>query len=117
MRKNIRELLENKAVTRFTRIFLATLIIFLGIGVWKWHLLPPQLPLFYSLPKSNDQLGTPLQLLMLPALSVLFFAVSFLVSLRLRKTEILAAELLIMTSSIISIFLLIAFVKIIFLIT
>lgn len=109
--------MENIVVTRFTKIFLVTIIIFLGIGIWKWYLLPPQLPLFYSLPRSNDQLGSPLLLLSLPLFAIIFFVGNFTAAIFLRKTESLAAELLVIIGSIAAIIFLIAFIKIILLIT
>lgn len=38
------------------------LIVCGGFIVWQWHLLPPQIPVWYNLPGGIEQLGSPVDL-------------------------------------------------------
>lgn len=92
-------------------------LIFLLILIGKWNQLPPQLPLFYSLPRGEDQLVVPLILFILPISSLVIFFLHLVVSIRLSATQRLASQIMIISASIISAILLITFINIIYLVT
>ncbi len=58
--------IEKKIILFFIGISFLSLIIF-------WNKLPPEVPLFYSLPWGEEQLGKPLNLLLLPFSSLVFY--------------------------------------------
>ncbi len=115
--EKIKLMLQNKLISRLIKYFLIILIGFTGIGIWKWRSLPPEIPLFYSLPRSYDQLAKSIFILLLPALSIVFFCINFLLASLFYEKERLASIFLMITSIVISFLLFIAFLKIIFLIT
>lgn len=117
MKQKLIKLIAEKSILRFVKIYSLLMGCFLVIGIWKWKDLPPLLPLFYSLPRSNDQLGTPLTLLLLPALSLFLFILDFTLASLIYEKSKLASEILIIIGVTISFLLLITYIKIIFLIS
>src|SRR3990170_6646739 len=115
MFENARSLLSDKLVSLMTKIYIASLLLFMAIFVWKWPQLPRELPLFYSLPKSPEQLATPHLLMILPLFSFLFFFINLLTAAFLHTNEKLAAILLVIAGTVSSLLLLTTFIKIIFL--
>lgn len=113
----IKQLFSETLVTRLTKTFGAAMLGFAVVGLWKWSSLPPQLPLFYSLPRSTEQLGTPVTLLLLPTLSLLFFIINFLIAAVIYNRKRLAAMLLVITATVVSFLLLVTYIKIVFLVT
>jgi len=111
------QFIKDKLTSGALTIFIFLLLLYLLILFWKWNRLPPQLPLFYSLPKSEEQLGTPLLLILLPLFSIVFFIADLFIARVFYTREKLASSLLVIIGTTVSFFLFITFIKIIFLIT
>jgi len=85
--------------------------------IFKWPKLPPELPLYYSLPWGEEQLATPIQLLILPFISLsVFFLNFFLASILLEKAPWLC-RILILISTIFAFLSMVTLIKIVFLIS
>lgn len=108
---------QEKIANRVFFGFLFIMAFFIIFSIWRWPSLPPQLPLFYSLPKSPDQLGTSLQLMLLPFFSFAVFGINLLIASYIYPGEKLAALLLVCTAFTADILFLITFIKIVFLIS
>lgn len=81
-------------------LFLFALCIFLTLFFWKR--LPPQIPLYYSLPWGDDQLGTPIALLgFLGGCLSMYLGSICGAALLLRKVSYFAHMLLTMTTIIV----------------
>ena len=117
MKQRFIHLLRDPFVSQMTKLFLVILLAYFFLGVWKWRNLPPELPLFYSIPRGKEQLGTPLLLLLLPFFSFLFFIGDLLWASFLHEKERLAACILVTIGTMISFLLLITFIKIVFLVS
>lgn len=117
MKSSLAEFLSDKQIKRFSQFNGLILIIFLIVSVWKWSSLPSQLPLFYSLPRSNDQLAAPFTLLILPLFAVLISIINFYLAFILYVKERLAGVFLTVMSAVASFLLLVTFIKIVFLVT
>ena len=117
MKKKIKALLRDRLILYLVQFFGIVMIFYISVLLIKWNMLPPQLPLYYSLPRSADQLGTPLLLLLLPILSVVFFVIHLGLSAYFYPKELLASRILMITSSVVALIFFIAFIKIILLIT
>lgn len=113
MKQELISLAKDPLIKKMLIFFSLIMIMFTVIFIWRWNRLPPQLPLFYSLPRSEDQLGTPLMFLILPFLSVFIFAVNFLLAIILYKNERLVGTILIIIATVLSFILFITFIKII----
>jgi len=83
----------------------------------KWRGLPPQVPIFYSLPWGEEQLGNPIFLFLLPLSSLFFGILNYLLAIWSFRDYPLASKILIWLSVLITLLTTIALVKIILLIT
>lgn len=117
LRQNFSEILKEDIVRKTLKIFIFLSLIFIAVFIWKWRELPPQIPLFYSLPRSNESLGYSIQILTLPVYSLIFFFFNFIIASLIYKRERLAAILLVIIGCIVTLLLLITFLKIIFLVS
>lgn len=97
--------------------YVSLFVLFFMLFIWKGNQLPPQIPLFYSLPRSNDQLGTPVLLMGIPLLSFFFFCLNFIVSVILYQKEKVASVLLFLSGVIVVFLAFITTLKIFFLVT
>lgn len=103
----------NSKLFRWNLLFV---VLQLSILIWQFSNLPQQLPLYYSLPWGESQLVTASTLFIIPTLSIILFFVNHLFAIGLSQKNILLSNLLIFTSLIVSFFLLITLVKIIYLV-
>lgn len=117
MKTNFVLLLNDKQIKRTFWITILILIVFMIITVWKWSSLPPKLPLFYSLPRSTDQLATPSILLILFFFTAVFSFFNFYIASLIYAKERLAAIILTGMSTTVSFLLLVTFLKIVILIS
>jgi len=95
-----------------TTPILLALFITLFIAIFA-NFLPPKIPLFYSLPWGDSQLGSKEQLLILPAIIVLITLSNLIISWQLHSSQIFFKKILIFSSVLISLILTITFFKIV----
>jgi len=76
-------------------------------------LMPSKMPLFYSLPWGDSQLGSSEQLLILPAIIVLITLFNLILSWQLHPSQIFFKKILNFSSILVSIILTITFIKIV----
>jgi len=117
MIKKLKLILSDKIILRSFQSFLILSGLFILVLIWKWPVLPAQLPLFYSLPRSEEVLGSPYALLILPFLSLIIFSVHLIFAMRIFEREKLTSRILIVCAVIVEIILLLSLLKIIFLIS
>ena len=101
-------------VTRFVLIFF---VLSIGIIIWKWESLPPQIPLLYSLPWGEDRLVHPRVLFMLPLVSLFWFSINVLISAFDADTYAVFVQILFIASFIVSFISFITVLNIVFLVT
>lgn len=117
MKANLTAFFNDKQIKRFSWINAGLLLGFVIVTIWKWSQLPSQLPLFYSLPRSSEQLATPVKLLILPLFALIFSLINFYLAFTLYTKERLAAVILTTLATTASFLLFVTFIKIIFLVT
>ncbi len=117
IKKRFIDLSSDKYINWAVSIFIVIFALNIIILIWKWNSLPSQVPLFYSLPKSPDQLGSPMTLLLLPLSSLLSFIINYSLAVVLYSKEKLASILLVITATTISFLFFITFIRIVFLVT
>ncbi len=76
--------------------------------------LPPQLPIFYSLPWGENQLATSLQFLILPSTAICISLINLLIYWQLHPSQVLLRNILVGLSLIVTLILLLTQIKIIF---
>ena len=62
------------------RLTLVFWLVAVGLLLWQYNNLPPQVPLFYSRPWGEAQLATPLGLILLPGLTFLVLMINALLA-------------------------------------
>ncbi|MBI2019598.1 hypothetical protein HYS95_02960 [Candidatus Daviesbacteria bacterium] len=91
-------------------ILSAVMVVYILFGL---KLLPPRLPLFYSLPWGEGQLATHSQFLVIPSSIILITLLNLILSWQLHSSQTFFKKILNITSIIVSIILTTAFIKII----
>lgn len=104
----------NSKILRWNIIFIIIQIAFL---FWKFNSLPPQVPLYYSLPWGESQLAQASLLFIFPTISLILLLINHLFAISLTKTSLLLSRILLIISLIFSFLALIAILHIVYLIT
>lgn len=107
---------QEKTVRTATRISFALLLSVLAFLLFTWKKLPPEIPLFYSLPWGEEQLSSPFFLLILPLGSLFFGILNFLLAVFSFERQPISAKILVWATSSLILLEAIALVKIVFLI-
>lgn len=84
--------------------------------IWAISLtsLPPQLPLFYSLPWGEPQLGSVYQFLVLPSVILIVILINSIISIQLHDSQLVIKRILAITSLIVSIIISVTALRIIY---
>lgn len=100
-------------------VFLTFIVIIVMLITWAmaFPVMPDQIPLFYSRPWGENQVGSLLQFTVLPSLVMLILFVNLIISMHLHPTQDILKRTLNISSFVISVLLLIAALKIILLFT
>lgn len=92
-------------------LFLSLLLSLIILSLFKF--LPLQLPLFYSLPWGEEQLATHQQFLIVPSVITLITLLNLSFSWQLHPSQIFFKKILLFSSLVISLILIITFIKIV----
>jgi len=85
--------------------------------IWRWNLLPPSVPIWYSRPWVTDQLAHPFWLFIFPAMSLLCYLINRAISIYLISEHLIFTQILFISSLLVSVLSFVAVVKILFLVT
>ncbi|HAP37738.1 hypothetical protein A2574_00530 [Candidatus Shapirobacteria bacterium RIFOXYD1_FULL_38_32] len=105
---------NNSQVLRSNLLIITVQIVLL---IYKFNDLPPQVPLFYSLPWGEPQLAPASQLFFLPTFSIVFSLINNLLAATIFSKTTLLSKLLVVSSLVISILSLVTLFQIISLLT
>lgn len=108
---------KNWLVALVNKFVLVIFVLSIAIIIWRWKLLPPQVPLWYNKPWGNDQLTGPLWLFILPIGSLTVYLTNIVLSIYFSADLLIFSQTLSLTSLAVSILSFITLVKIIFLVT
>lgn len=89
----------------------------IGISIWKFSTLPPNLPLFYSRPWGEDQLVDWWMIFLLPLIMNGFFFLNFFIYKKFFKENLFIRKILDYFNIFLIISLTLVFIKIIFLVS
>ncbi len=104
----------NGQIFRWNILFLVISLIVLFL---KFNNLPPQIPLYYSLPWGANQLASVTSIFILPISSIIILLINNLLAVFFTKSVRLISLLLIITSAIYSLFATISLIQIIYLVS
>lgn len=116
MYDNLKRLFKDRFIFSLFKLHALFTLAFVVVGVVAWKKLPPEIPLFYSLPRSPQQLASPVSIFILPFFSLLFFAVNSIIASYIYTSQRLLSVLLVITATIATVLLLITFINIILLV-
>lgn len=108
---------QEKTLRIGVRTAFAILFFALASLILSFENLPPEIPLFYSLPQGEEQLGKPLFLLILPLGCLLLGILNFFLAVFSFGRQPLSAKILIWVTALLIFSATITLVKIVFLIT
>lgn len=93
--------------------FVTFFVLIAGLGMWLVfrNSLPPQVPLFYSLPWGEGQLTSPLMLLLLPGLAILS-GVGFGFGTSRYIRDVVLVSFMLLTSMVVQLVLLLSLIRI-----
>lgn len=80
----------------------------------NYRFLPPQLPLYYSLPWGDGQLVDKSQFIILPSIIILIMLVNLIISWHLHPSQLAIKRILMISTSVIGLVILMSVLKILF---
>lgn len=117
MNKITEFLKKNWFISLTHKFILFLFVLSIGLLLWRWRMLPPMVPLWYSRPWGEDQLASPFWLFILPVASLLLYGINVFVSMYVLAEYLIFTQMLFLSSLIVSLLSFIALTKILFLIT
>jgi hypothetical protein len=116
--KNIDEFLKkNWFIGLVYKFILILFVLSMGALLWRFQMLPPLVPLWYSRPWGTDQLASPYWLLVLPLTSILLFGIDVLVGMYITAEYLIFTQMLFLSSLIVSVLSFVTLIKILFIVT
>ena len=113
---NLGKFWQEKTNIQIFRWNLAFIIIQIAFLFWKFNSLPPQVPLYYSLPWGESQLTQTSLLFLLPTISLVLLLIDHLFAISLVKISSLLSRILLVISLIFSFLSLVTLFNVVYLI-
>jgi len=114
---NLGHFWQQKVNSRLLRWNLIFIVIQIGLLAWKFTQLPPQVPLYYSLPWGESQLATASYLFLLPTISIVALFIDNLFAVSFFKNQPLLSRFSVITSLLVSFFSAFTLIRVVFLIS
>jgi hypothetical protein len=108
---------KNWIYTLSSRVILLCFIVSIAAIIWRWNLLPPFIPIWYSKAWGVERLAPLLWIFLLPIFSLIWHGVNILLSIYLMRDHYIFSQVLFVSSMFVAVFSLILVVNIVFLIT
>ena len=107
----------NWLIALIHRFVIGLFVLSIGLLLWRFPVLPPQVPLWFSRPWGADQLASPYWLFLLPASSVLWYGINVLLSIYVTAEYLIFTQILFLSSLMVSLLSFVSLVKILFLVS
>lgn len=108
---------SNWVIMTVTKFVIGFTVLSLLTILWRWNRLPPQVPLWYSLPWGGSQLAQPLFLFILPIGALLIYFLNMVIAMYLTADYLIFTQILYLSSFLVSSLSFITLIKILFLVT
>ncbi len=99
------------------KFVLALFILSIVLLVWRFPVLPPAVPLWFSRPWGSDQLASPYWLVLLPVSSMLWYVIDLVIGVYVTTEYLIFTQMLFLSALIVSILSFITLIKILFLVS
>ena len=115
--EDLTSLLSNRYLKREVQLIFFLLAFSFLFLAWSWSKIPPQVPLFYSLPRGEEQLASKIFLIFLPLSCLVFILVNLKLASVFFKKEFFLSQILTGISLVITLLTATALIKIIIITT
>jgi len=88
-----------------------------GILAWRFPVLPPQVPLWFSRPWGTDQLASRYWLILLPLSGMIWYGIDLVIGIYVTTEYLIFTQMLFLSSLIVNLLSFITLIKIIFLVS
>lgn len=89
-----KELQKNTLISAMTKLTFLCIILMVGSIAYAWRLLPPVVPIWFSRPWGNEQLGSFWFLFLLPGATLFWYIVNTVFSLSVTKEHLVFSQIL-----------------------
>jgi len=108
---------KNWFISIVHKFVIALFILSVGLLVWRFPLLPPGGPVWFSRPWGEDRLASPYWLFLLPASSIAWYGIDLLIGIYVTAEYLIFTQMLFLSSLIVSLLSFITLIKIVFLVS
>lgn len=108
---------KNWFISVVHKFVIGLFILSVGLLIWRFRVLPPKVPLWFSRPWGEDQLASPYWLLLLPISSMLWYGIDLVISIYVTTEYLIFTQMLFLSSLIVSLLSFITLIKILFLVS
>jgi hypothetical protein len=108
---------KNWLISVVHKFVIALFILSVGLLVWRFPVLPPEVPLWFSRPWGADQLASPYWLILLPVSSLVWYGIDLAIGIYVTTEYLIFTQMLFLSSLIVSLLSFITIIKILFLVT
>ena len=108
---------KNWLISVVHKFVIALFVLSVGLLVWRFPVLPPEVPLWFSRPWGADQLASRYWLILLPVSSLLWYGIDVLISIYVTTEYLIFTKLLFLSALIVSILSFVTLIKILFLVS
>lgn len=110
--------IKNNWFIRIVHKFVIVLFILsVGFFVWRFPLLPPEIPLWFSRPWGADQLAPSYWLLLVPVSSLLWYCLDLFISIYITSEYLIFTQMLFLSALIVNLLSFVTLIKILFLVS
>lgn len=110
------EIKKNWLINLVHKFVLALFIISILLLLWRFPVLPPAVPLWFSRPWGGDQLASPYWLTLLPLSSALWYGIDLAIGIYVTNEYLIFTQMLFLSALIVNILSFITLIKILFLV-
>lgn len=108
---------ENWVFSVCRKLASASIVVSITLLFWRYHSLPPLVPLWYNKPWGIDRLAHPLWLSLLPAGELIILIVNIIAARLITREMLIFSQILAVTALLIAILSLVTLTKILFLVS
>ncbi|MCX6793811.1 MAG: hypothetical protein NTY06_01770 [Candidatus Gottesmanbacteria bacterium] len=108
---------KNWLISVVHKFVIALFILSVGLLVWRFPVLPPQVPVWFSRPWGADQLASPYWLILLPVSSIFWYGIDLVIGIYVTTEYLIFTQMLFLSALIVSILSFITLIKILFLVS
>jgi hypothetical protein len=99
------------------KFVIALFILSVVFFIWRYPLLPPETPLWFSRPWGADQLAPSYWLLLLPLSSLLWYVIDLLIGIYVTTEYLIFTQMLFLSALIVNLLSFVTLIKILFLVS